>query len=110
MTWRVQRERPIRTEICAAIDPGRALFSCAISMIVRGHVRGARLLIDEPVDLPEEAEVDVVVVFDHEPDGFPPAERARLDAAITSGKEAMMRGDVVPIEHVLAEIQAARGA
>lgn len=59
---------------------------------------------DEPIDLPDNAEVDVAILDGEEPDMFDAEERARLDAAITAGKEAMARRDVVPAEQVLAEL------
>ncbi len=60
-------------------------------------------MVDDPIDLPEDTEVEVAVLFD-EPDAFDAEERARIDAAISEGKAAMERGEVFPIEQVLAEL------
>ena len=45
---------------------------------LKAHVRGGRLVVDEPTDLPDGTEVELVAV-DEELD---PEERARLDAAL----------------------------
>ncbi|MEZ4300742.1 MAG: hypothetical protein R3B70_37755 [Polyangiaceae bacterium] len=42
--------------------------------------------------------------FDDEPDTFDSEERARIDAAITAGKDAAACGEVFMVEHVLSEI------
>jgi hypothetical protein len=75
-----------------------------MSIVMRGRVRAGRLMIDEPIDLPEDAEVDVAIFFDDGQDSFDSEERAQIDAAIAEGKAAMARGDVFPIEQVLAEL------
>lgn len=61
-------------------------------------------MVDEAIDLPENAEVEVAILFDDEPDTFDAEERARLDAAITAGKDALARRDVFSAEQVLAEL------
>ena len=77
-----------------------------MSIVVRGHVQGGKLRLDEPIDLPDETKVEVAVLFDDEPDTFDAEERGRIDAAISSGKEAAARGEVFPIEQVLAELSS----
>lgn len=50
------------------------------------------MVVDEPADLPEGTEVELVAVDD---DDFSPEERARLLRAIEEGSEAIERGQVV---------------
>ncbi len=59
---------------------------------LKAHVRNGRLLLDEPTDLPEGAEVELFLVDDGE---FEPEERARLIQAIEEGTEDIERGDYV---------------
>lgn len=48
---------------------------------IRARVRNGRLIVDEPTDLPEGTELDLVI--DDAGDQLDEAERAALDAAIT---------------------------
>jgi hypothetical protein len=75
-----------------------------MSILLRGHVRDGRLLIDEPVDLPENTEVQVSLCLGEEQDCYDTVERAQIDAAISAGLAAMARGEVFPAEQVLAEL------
>jgi hypothetical protein len=75
-----------------------------MSIILQGHVRSGRLVVDEPVDLPENTAVDVAVIESDEPDIFDANDRAQLDAAITAGKQALARGEVFSAEQVLSEL------
>jgi len=75
-----------------------------MSVLLRGHVRDGRLFLDEPMDLPENTEVEVSVFLGEEQDHFDAVERARIDVAISAGKEALARRDVFSAEQVLAEL------
>ena len=59
---------------------------------LKAHVRGGRILVDEPTDLPEGSETEVIAFDDDE---FDPEERARLLHAIEEGAEAIERGDFI---------------
>jgi hypothetical protein len=59
---------------------------------LKAHVRGGLLVVDEPTNLPEGTEVELLAVDD---DDFSPEERARLLRAIEEGAEAIERGQVV---------------
>lgn len=54
---------------------------------VKAQVKGGRLVLDEPTDLPEGSEVELAVVED---DGFDPDERAGLLLAIEMAAEEIM--------------------
>ena len=58
---------------------------------LKAHVKNGRLVLDEPTDLPEGTEVEVVLVDD----GFDAEERARLIQAIEDGEDDIERGDHV---------------
>ena len=58
---------------------------------LKAHVKGGRLALDEPTDLPEGAEIELVAVDDD----LEPEERARLLQAIEDGVESIERGDFV---------------
>ena len=59
---------------------------------LKAHVQNGRLVLDEPTDLPEGAEVELAVIDDGE---FEPEERARLIEAIEEAEADIARGDYV---------------
>ncbi|MGK3990134.1 hypothetical protein WMF37_05195 [Sorangium sp. So ce291] len=73
-------------------------------LTVRGRVRGGRLVVDEPVELPENTEVELAIA--DAGDDLDAADRERLHAAILRGAEQVERGEVVSAEQVLAELSA----
>jgi hypothetical protein len=77
----------------------------SMSQIVHGRVSGGRLHVDEPVDLPEGAQVELVIV-DAE-DGLDDDDRAQLHAAIDEAEAELERGEGIPVEKVLSEARAA---
>jgi hypothetical protein len=64
----------------------------AFMRALKAQVRGGRLVLDEPTDLPEGTEVELALVQDDE---FDDEERARLDAALEAGIDAARSGDHV---------------
>lgn len=56
---------------------------------LKTHVRGGRLVLDEPTNLPEGAEVRVAIVDGDELDD---QERAKLDAAIMAAEAELDEG------------------
>jgi hypothetical protein len=73
---------------------------------LKAHVKNGRLVRDEPTDLPEGAEVELVAVDDD----FDPEERARLLAAIDEGIEDFERGDHMDGFEFIAQMRAKREA
>ncbi len=70
-------------------------------MTVHARVKNGRLIVDEPTDLPEGAEVELEVVGDdlgHE-------DRARLHAALDAADDELRAGLGVPGEPVLAALR-----
>jgi len=70
---------------------------------LKAHVRGGRLVLDEPTDLPEGTEVELTVVED---DDLTPEERARLDAALERSIAQARAGQVVDGDAVIQKLLA----
>jgi hypothetical protein len=75
-----------------------------MSRTVQGRVSGGRLQVDEPVDLPEGAQVELIIV-DSE-DGLEDDDRAQLHAAIDEAEAELARGEGIPLGDVLDEARA----
>jgi predicted transcriptional regulator len=67
--------------------------------LVRGHVEGGRIVLDEKVALPEGAQVEVALLDDE--DDLSVDERAKIEAAIDVGLAEADRGEGIPVEDVL---------
>jgi hypothetical protein len=96
-TWRARS---------AGLDVGgrRRYFPRMMTLTVRGRIRGGRIVVDEPLELPEDLEVDVAV--QDAGDDLDAEERGRLHAAIERGAQQVERDEVVPAEQVLVELLA----
>jgi hypothetical protein len=76
---------------------------------LKAHVRSGRLVLDEPTDLPEGAEVELVAVDDLLASGgdyLDEEERAALHRAIDEGIDDFERGDVEDAFEFLARLKA----
>ena len=73
---------------------------------LKAHVHKGRLVLDEPTDLPEGTEVELMPVEDD----FDPEEKARLLQAIDEGAEDIERGDYVDGFEFIAQLRARREA
>lgn len=69
---------------------------------IRARVRNGRLIVDEPTDLPEGTEVDLVI--DDQGDSLDEAERAALDAAISRAWSSVQAGEARAADDVLADL------
>lgn len=74
---------------------------------LKAQVKNGRLVLDEPTDLPEGREVELVVIDDEE---FDPEEKARLLQAIEDGVEDIEKGDYVDGMAFANELLARREA
>jgi hypothetical protein len=72
---------------------------------LRAHVKGGRLLLDEPTDLPDGAEVRVALVDDDELDD---TERAKLHAAIQEAEAELDAGKGVGEGELWTRLRAIR--
>lgn len=69
---------------------------------IRARVRNGRLLVDEPTDLPEGTELDLVI--DDAGDGLDDTERAALHAAIRQAWASFQAGEARLAADVLADL------
>jgi len=70
---------------------------------LRGHVESGRIVVDEPIDLPDGTEVEIAVADE---DDMTPEERAELDASIDRGMEQAARGEGISAEEMLRRLRA----
>ena len=70
----------------------------------RGQVQGGRLVVDEPIDMPDGCEVVLSVVEDS--DDLDDEDRAQLHDAIRSGQAEMDAGKGIPAADVIARLRA----
>jgi hypothetical protein len=73
---------------------------------LKAHVKNGRLILDEPTDLPEGSEIEIVLVQDD----LEPAERARVVQAVEDGIEDFARGDHMDGFEFIAQMRARREA
>jgi hypothetical protein len=73
--------------------------------LLKAKVRGGRLVLDEPTDLPDGTEVALVAVEDDELDD---EERARLHAALDESERDVQAGRTRSASDVIADLRRAR--
>ena len=71
---------------------------------LRAHVVNGRIVVDEPVDLPDGAEVSVYL-YDAASDGMSNDERSALDRALERSLAQADAGDLVDADDVLDELR-----
>jgi hypothetical protein len=69
-------------------------------MTFKAHVRKGRLVLDEPTDLPDGAEVELIAVDDMTED-----ERQELEEALAESENDVRAGRVYPVSQVLDELR-----
>jgi hypothetical protein len=70
---------------------------------LRGHVESGRIVVDEPIDLPDGTEVEIAVADD---DDMTPEERAEIEASIDRGLEQAARGEMITADELLRRLKA----
>jgi hypothetical protein len=76
--------------------------------VLHGRVRDGHIVIEEPVDLPEGAEVRLTLVDPADDQEQLDAEdRARLEAALDKGRHEIAEGKGIPADQVVAALWAA---
>jgi hypothetical protein len=70
---------------------------------LRAHVRNGRVVVDEPLDLPDGTALEVDLRPADVDDGIPPEERKRVLQAIDEGLAAAGRGEHVDAEKFVKE-------
>lgn len=71
---------------------------------LKAHVKNGRLVVDEPTDLPDGAEVDVVVIDDN----LTPEERAELHASLDRALDDSDAGRTMDAGEYLKQYRAQR--
>ena len=71
---------------------------------LKAHVVNGRIIVDEPVDLPDGTELEVYL--DRADDDMDEEERAELSRSIDEGLAAVDAGEVVDFDEVLASLRA----
>jgi hypothetical protein len=69
---------------------------------LQAEVRHGRLILDEPVDLPEGTKIELIPSDDG--DDLDDAERERLHAALRRSAEQFARGEGIPAEEALRRL------
>ena len=81
---------------------GRATLRHVMLKSVKAHVRSGRLVVDEPTDLPDGTEIELVLAdWDDLGDG----DREKLHAALDASEDELRQGKGRPAAEVLAEIK-----
>ncbi len=78
-----------------------------MTLTLRAHVANGRLVVDESVDLPDGAEVQIAVVDGG--DQLDDEDRARLHAAIEQAQDELDRGQGIPAAQFLADLRSRHG-
>jgi hypothetical protein len=78
-----------------------------MTLTFRALVRGGRLLVDEPVDLPDGSEVALTVVDEN--DDLDDEDRARLHEALRAGQAEIDQGQGIPASGVIVALRAKHG-
>ena len=73
-------------------------------MVIKGRVQGGRLIVDEPTDLPEGTEVEMVPLDPG--DDLDEAERAELHKALAESQEDIRAGRLVDAADVLKGLRS----
>jgi len=71
---------------------------------LKAHVVNGRIVVDEPVDLPDGAEVSVYL-YDASADPMSAQERAALERALTRSIAQADAGELIEADEVLRELQ-----
>jgi hypothetical protein len=71
--------------------------------ILRGRIERGRIIVDEPIDLPDGTEVEIAVAESAE---MTPEGRAEFDASLERGMEQAARGEGISPEEMLRRLRA----
>jgi hypothetical protein len=75
-----------------------------IMTALKAHVKNGRIVIDEPIDLPDGAELHVYL-YDAAADAMSLQERAALEQALDRSLAQADAGDLIEADDVMAELQ-----
>jgi len=70
---------------------------------LKAHVRNGRLIMDEPTDIPEGSEIELVIAGDE--DDLDEKERERLHRALRKSWASAKRGDTRPAQEIMRKLK-----
>jgi hypothetical protein len=68
---------------------------------LKAHVRNGRLIMDEPTDIPEGSEIELVIADDEDNE----KERERLHRALRKSWASARRGDTRPVQEIMRKLK-----
>lgn len=71
---------------------------------LKAHVRNGRIIVDEPVDLPDGAELHLYL-YDAAADAMLPEERTALERALERSLAQADAGELIEADDLLAELE-----
>ena len=75
-----------------------------MTLTLKATVRGGRLLLDEPIDLPEGAQVELLPV-DEQGEDLDDADRAQLHAALIASENEVASSSLLDARDVIAGLR-----
>ena len=78
-----------------------------MTLTLKAKVRGGHLIVEETIDLPDGAEVDLAVVDPG--DDLDESERERLHAALRKAQVELEAGNEIPAADALTRVRELRG-
>jgi hypothetical protein len=87
-----------------SVGAGRRLVYDLAVTALKAHIINGRIVVDEPVDLPDGAEIHVYL-YDASADAMSAEERAALEQALERSLVQADAGELVEADEVLAELQ-----
>ena len=70
---------------------------------LKAHVTSGRIVVDEPTDLPEGTELELVPADEF---GITPEERSEIDAMIEESEAELARGEAVSLDELWARLRS----
>jgi hypothetical protein len=70
---------------------------------LKAHVRNGRLIMDEPTDIPEGSEIELVIADDEE--NLDEKEQERLHRALRKSWASAKRGDTRPLQDIMRKLK-----
>ena len=83
--------------------PTLSCYAKAMRLPLQASIQEGQLVLDEPVDLPDGTEVELMPAQDS--DDLDEAERARLHAALNRSAEQFERGEGIPASDALRQLR-----
>ena len=94
--------RTFQVAVAERVAGASICYVVPMTWTLKARVRGGRLVLDEPVDMPEGAEVDLVAL--DEGDALDDEDRARLHAALRRSAEQLRTGQGIDADRVIGEL------